>query len=260
MKKIFLFASLGLLALTSCQKENDKKQGNKIFKGEVKTFQHGKAWTWYEVDESNNPLRMAIAIDDAAMSGLNRGHGNDGAHNHENSISLNLHPKAGATPFHHVMVDWNPAGHPPLTIYNKAHFDFHFYTTTEAERLAIPPYGQAPARFDNEPAAEYLPLNYIGIPEGVPQMGKHWVDITDPNNAPGGFNQSFLYGSYDGDVTFYEPMITEEFLLANPTFQRPIPVPAKFQVAGWYPTRMRIAKEGGATNIIMENFVRRAAN
>jgi hypothetical protein len=258
MKKIFLFASVALLALGSCRKDTDK--GAKIFNGEVKTFQHGKAWTWYEVDDKDKPVRIAISIDDAAMNSLDAGQGNEGGHQHQNSLSLNLHAKAGSTtPFRHVMLDWNPAGHPP-GFYLKPHFDFHFYTTTEAERLAIPAYEQAPEKFDNVPGTDYMPVNYVGIPEGVPQMGKHWVDVTSSEFTPAGFNQTFLYGSYNGKVIFYEPMITEQFIKDNPTFERSIPLPAKFQQVGWYPTKMRIAKQNGATHIIIENFVQKTAS
>lgn len=255
MKKVLLFAAVGLFALSSCKKDNDEKET--VYKGEVKTFQQGKAWTWYEEDISGKPLRIAIAIDDAAMNTLDRE--TTGGHNHANSISMKLPAKAGATPFNHVMLDWNPAGHPPMNIYTKPHFDFHFYTTTEAERLAIPVYEEAQEKFDNFPF-EYMPAGYIPIPGGVPQMGTHWVDQTSPELQPGGtFTQTFLYGSYDGEVNFYEPMITEEFLLANPTFQRDLPVPAKFSHAGWYPTKMRVEKKNGVTNVIIENFVQRSA-
>jgi hypothetical protein len=257
MKKVLFFAAISVLAFSSCKKEDDKKDN--VFKGAVKTFQQGKAWTWYEEDQNGKPLRIAIAIDDAAMNSLDRQTG--GGHNHANSISMQLPLKASATPFEHVMLDWNPAGHPPDNVYTKAHFDFHFYTTSESERLQIPLYEEAVDEFDNLPAAGYVPANYIAIPEGVPQMGKHWADVTSPEMQPGGtFTQTFLYGTYNGEVTFYEPMITEEFLLANPAFQRDIPVPTKFSEAGWYPTKMRIEKKNGVTNVIIENFVQRQAD
>ena len=257
MKKVFLFASVALVALSSCKKDPVKKEN--VFLGEAKAFQQGRAWTWYEVDNMDKPLRIAIAIDEAAMNTLSTGTG-EGEHQHENSLSLKLPSNVSlSTPFKHVMLDWNPGGHPP-DFYLKPHFDFHFYTTTEAERLAIPPYELAQDKFDNVPAAEYMPATYLSTPGGVPQMGKHWIDPSSSEFTPVGFNQTFLYGSYDGKVTFYEPMITEEFIKANPSFERSIPLPAKFKEAGWYPTKMRIAKLGGATNIILENFVQKAAN
>lgn len=260
MKKVLFFAAVSLLAFSSCKKDKDEKKEEKVFKSEVKTFQHGKAWTWYEEDANKNPLRLGIAIDDAAMNSLDRTDPNGPGHHHENSVSLKLHPKAtAATPFQHILLDWAPKGHEP--IYGKPHFDFHYYMTGEAERLAIPVYQQAPDKFDNHPAQGYMPPTYIAIPEGVPQMGTHWVDVTSPEIGQGApFTQTFIMGSYDGKVTFWEPMITEEFILANPTFERAIPQPAKFQKAGLYPTKMRIEKKDGVTNIILEGFVQKQAS
>lgn len=91
-------------------------------------------------------------------------------------------------------------------------------------------------------------------------MGVHWLDVTTPeiNGLP--FTQTFLYGSYNGNVTFYEPMITEKFIRDNPSFERAIPQPAKYQKGGWYPTKMRFSKVNGTTNIIIEGFVQRQAS
>ncbi|HVF97210.1 MAG TPA: hypothetical protein VM871_07820 [Flavisolibacter sp.] len=263
MKKVLFFAAVSLLALSSCKKDKDDapKPKEKIFKGAVAQFQHGKAWTWYEVDESNNPVRIAVAVDDAAMASLDRNPPGTPGHHHENGVSLKLHPTAtSGTLFQHILLDWNPVGHEPEPIYGKPHFDFHFYTTTDEERKAIPEYTQAQQKFDNAPAAGFMPPTYINPGGGVPQMGAHWLDVTTPelNGAP--FTETFIFGSYDGKVTFMEPMITEAFILANPSFQRSIPQPAKYQAAGWHPTKMRIEKKDGATNIILEGFVKRQAS
>jgi len=88
----------------------------------------------------------------------------------------------------------------------------------------------------------------------------HWLDFTAPELNGATFTQTFIYGSYDGQVTFYEPMITEQFILANPAFERAIPQPAKVQKTGYYPTKMRIAKADKITNIILEGFVLRQAS
>lgn len=262
MKKILFFAAVSLLAFSSCKKDKDEtlRQKEKVFKGAVAQFQHGKAWTTYEIDDANRPVRLSILMDDAAMESLDRNTG-DGEQHHENSLSLKLHPKAtGETPYTHVLLDWNPSGHEPEPIYGKPHFDFHFYIQSEAEREAIPTYEQAQAKFDNTPAAGYMPPTYINPGGGVPKMGAHWIDVTTPELNGQPFGQTFLMGSYDGKVTFWEPMITEKFILDNPSFERTIPQPAKYQKAGWYPTKMRIAKEGGATHIILEGFVQRQAS
>ncbi|RYZ28235.1 MAG: hypothetical protein EOO10_10235, partial [Chitinophagaceae bacterium] len=72
MKKVLFFASVALLAFSSCKKDNNEKKDEKVFKSEVQQFQHGKAWTWYEEDGNKNPLRIAIAFDDAAFNSLDR--------------------------------------------------------------------------------------------------------------------------------------------------------------------------------------------
>lgn len=261
MKKVLLSAAVSLLAFSSCKKDKDQSGTNeKVFKGEALSFQHGKAWSWYEVDNNGNPVRMAVAIDNAAMNSLDTSAPGGPGHHHANAVSLNLHSKAGNTPFTHILLDWNPKGHEPEPIYGKPHFDFHFYTSTEAERKAIPLYEQDSMKFKNLPAQTYFPLTYIPIPGGVPQMGTHWVDVTSPELSGAPFTQTFIYGSYNGKVTFYEPMITGDFIKNNPGFERSIPQPAKYQKAGWYPTKMRIAKTNGTTNVIIEGFVQRQAS
>lgn len=260
MKRFFLYASVAIVALSGCKKDKDAEGKSKIYKGEVKTFQHGKAWTWYEVDGNENPQRLAIAIDDEAMNSLDPGVDDGSGHSHVNGLSLKFHPKAAETPFVHALLDWNPHGHEPAGIYDQPHFDFHFYQTSEAERMAIPAYEQAPEKFDILPAADYFPANYIRFPGGIPKMGAHWGDATSPELNGVMFTQTFLFGSYDGKTTFYEPMITEAFIKANPSFERSIPVPSKFQKAGWYPTKMRIENKAGVTSVILENFVRRQAS
>jgi hypothetical protein len=257
MKKIFLLAVTATMLLTSCSKDGQEKQ--KFFKGPVEQFQHGTAWTWYETNGNDFPISLGIAIDDAAMSSLDRS-GGDGGHHHNNSVKLKFHPKVSATPFNHVDLGWNPHGHEPDFIYGQPHFDFHYYLVSPAEVAAIPPYEVDSSKFKNWPAPDYFPPTYFNPGGGVPQMGVHWLDFTSPelNGAP--FTQTFIYGSYDGKVTFYEPMITEQFILNNPNFTRTIPQPAKVQKSGYYPTKMRISKANGVTNIILESFVYKTAS
>lgn len=257
MKKFFLLAFLGSILFTSCKKD-DKAKDN-IFIGPLQQFQHGKAWTWYEVDNNDKPLRLAVAIDEAAMSSLDRTAPGDEGHHHENNVVLKFHSKA-ATPFNHVSLGWNPHGHEPDFIYGLPHFDFHFYTITPEAVAAIPVYEADSLKFKNCPAPEYFPSTYFNPGGGVPQMGVHWLDFTSPELNGATFTQTFIYGSYNGQVTFYEPMITEQFILDNPAYERAVPQPSKYQVTGYYPTKMRIAKINGITNIILEGFVLRQAS
>ncbi|MGZ8558900.1 MAG: hypothetical protein ACXWWC_11220 [Chitinophagaceae bacterium] len=258
MKKLFLLALTATLVLSSCKKDHEGTGG--IFRGPLQKFQHGKAWTWVQTDKYNKPERIAIAIDDEAMNSLDPGGEQNGGHNHANALSLVFHPKANVTLFQHALLDWNPAGHEPAGVYTLPHFDFHFYMTSEAERKTIPPFDVNNSGFLNFPAQGYMPAIYSPVPGGVPQMGTHWIDVTSPEINGGTFTQTFLYGSYNGNVTFYEPMITKAFLDGHPSFQRNFPVPAKFKIAGYYPTKMRVEKINGVTNVILEGFEYRQAS
>lgn len=241
-------------------KKAGTNEGAGILKGAEATFQKGKAWTWVETDKNKKPLRVGISIDDQAMNTLDPGM--SGAHGHDmmnplNHLSLAFPKDVADFPFVHALVDWNPNGHEPAGIYDKPHFDFHFYTTSEEERKAIPLFEQDSAKFKNFPAKGYMPANYVPAPGGIPQMGAHWIDLStdELNGKP--FTQTFLYGSYDGKLTFYEPMITKAFIDANPKFERILPIPSKFAKAGYYPTKMLVEKINGVTNVTLENFVYR---
>lgn len=258
MKKIILFGLIGASVFSSCKKDdNHVKSG--IFKGPVTEVYQGKAWTWIQIDHSGKPERLGISLTDAALNSVPPGgHEDDGHdHSHEASWTLQFHPKAAVTPFNHVGMGWNPNGHEPEIFYGKPHFDFHFYMMTAAEVAAIPPYEVDSLKFKNWPAPAYFPPTYFNPGGGVPQMGAHWVDVTSGEFNGQEFTQTFIYGSFDGKVNFYEPMITLDFLKANSNFERPIPQPAKVQKTGYYPTKMRVVKHDGVTEIILDGFVHR---
>ena len=257
MKKVFLFLAVAAIGAVSCKKDHDHPQPQKnIFKGPVVAFQHGSAWTWYEVDNKNKPLRLAAAIDSAAMNSLDRSQPEEPGHHHENMISLLFPSQAKDTvPFLHFGLDWNPHGHEPEGIYDKPHFDFHFYMISVEERMAIPAYEDGQIYFDNYPDPAFMPEDYFPSPGGVPQMGAHWVDVNSPELNGQPFTQTFLMGSYNSKVIFYEPMITEEFIRTHSSYQRPVPRPDKVEVDGYYPTKMRLeTTTDGTVNIILEEF------
>ena len=257
MKKILFIISAAISILASCKKDDHNYGG--IFKGPEKKFQQGKADTWISLDKKGRPEKIAITIDAAAMNSLDPGN-DEGGEEDMNSLSVAFPVKASVTPFTHALLEWNPHGHEPAGIYDKPHFDFHFYMQTEAERLQVPLYEEDSLKFLNYPAPGYFPATYFTIPGGVPQMGCHWADFTSPELNGQPFTQTFLYGSYNGNVTFYEPMITKAFIDANASFERSIPVPSKFKKSGYYPTKMELSTVQGAVTIILEEFVYRQAS
>ncbi|MDI3320698.1 DUF5602 domain-containing protein [Pinibacter soli] len=255
MKKIGFFVLAIMLIVSSCKKDNDGHSG--IFKGPVVQVHDGKAWTWIQLDNSGKPEKLGITIDDAALNSLPIGGDGHTGHDHsgENDWILKYHPKASILPFDHTGLDWNPAGHEPEPIYGKPHFDFHFYMTSADAVDAIPPYELDSLKFNNWPAPAYLPANYFNAGGGVPKMGAHWVDPTSPEFNGQPFTQTFIYGTYDGKVTFYEPMITLDFLKNNTNFERSIPQPLKVQKSGYYPTVERVVKHDGLTEVVLDGFV-----
>lgn len=255
MKKTFLFLMTAIVALTSCEKNNEDSQSG-IFKGPETTVYHGKAWTWLQLDRAGNPEKVAISLNDDVLNTVKVGDGNTpGGHTHDNNVVLKFHPKIAGTIFDHAWLNWNPDGHPPVGIYNLPHFDLHYYMVSPEVRETY----LDPAKLDASPAAAYLPQNYVGG-DPVPTMGKHFVDVTSPELNGQLFTQTFIYGSYDSKVVFLEPMITLDFLKATNNFERALPQPAKFQKTGYYPTKLRITKSNGVTDIILEGFVLRQAS
>ena len=253
MKKIFLMLAVSTV-LFACKKETEKE---KTFKGATVQVHDGKAWSTFSVKDDGTPDQLAIVVDDAALNSLPEG--GESGHHHDNNLAVPLHPKAlKSTPFQFIGLDWNPAGHDPQNVYTLPHFDFHFYMMPHAEVEAMVDMSKVMI----QPGAEYLPANYVaGHP--VPKMGLHWIDITSPELNPDNpvtFTQTMILGSYNGQVNFYEPMITSAFLRSTNTFERSIPQPAKVHVTGYYPTKMRIAKKGGETAVILEGFVLRQAS
>jgi hypothetical protein len=254
MKKVFFLLLSTAMMMSSCDKNNDKSG---IFKGPETTVFGGKAWTWIQLDKDGNPERVAISINDAALNSVNMGNGEHtgSPHQHENNFVLKFHPKADATPFKHVWLNWNPNGHPPAGVYTVPHFDLHYYMVESDERETY----LDSVKLEASPAAAYVPVNHLGV-DPIPAMGKHFVDLASPELNGQQFTQTFIFGSYDSNLIFWEPMITLAFLKNTNSFERTIPQPAKFQKSGYYPTKMRMVKENGVTNVILEGFVLRQAS
>jgi len=257
MKKILLGFAVAAL-LSSCEK-NDKAEKEGIYKGTEMAVHNGKAWTWVQLSSDGKPERLAVSIDQAALNSVPTSDmpSHEG-HNMDDNVILDMNTKAGITPFKHVWLNWNPNGHPPENIYTKPHFDIHFYMESVAEREQY----LDPVKLETGPTDEYLPPNYFGG-EPIPTMGKHYVDLTSPELDPVNpkpFTETFIYGSYNSKVVFYEPMITLDFLKHTASFERPIPQPAKFKTAGYYPTKMKVKKHDGVTEIILDGFTYRQAS
>ena len=250
MKKFLILAVAASSFIFACDKDKNK---DKEYKSDEVTLHGGKVWTSAKVDKDGKPLSVSILVNDAALNSVPVGQPSDHM-SPQNNILIPISEKSG-TPFRFAMVNWNSSGHEPDNVYTVPHFDFHFYTSNQADVMNY----MDDAKLNAEPAAGYIPANHISGP-GVPMMGKHFIDANTPELHGQPFTQTFLYGSYDSKVVFMEPMITLAFLKNTTTFERSIPQPTKFQQAGFYPTKMKVSRHDGVTEITLEDFVSRQAS
>jgi hypothetical protein len=206
--------------------------------GETKPLGDGQVRAWVRLDASGNPTAIGLTFNEEALSGLPKEPppGMEGM-----ELSLNLPAEAKATAFKHIMVNYNPHGHPPEKIYDVPHFDFHFYTISEEERAGITVQGEDVARSNKLPAAEFIPEGYVAIPNSaIPRMGAHFVNPLSSELHGQPFTKTFLYGSYDGRLIFGEPMITKAFLETKPNVTEMIKLPAKYEQSAYYPTKYSV--------------------
>lgn len=219
----------------------------------------------YVVAGPDGPVELGVALSETALDGLPA----DGAEGgvlmpdgHSTfQMALGL-PAENPTPFVHVMVDWNPAGHEPAGVYNLPHLDFHFYTVGPDAVMAIDPADpDFMAKAQNAPPATHLPAGYV-VPEGllpVPFMGTHWVDPNSPElrmENPATFTHTFIYGSWDGALTFVEPMITVDFLRSREPLNQPVAVAEAYDPAGYYPTSYSVGfdQEAGEYRVALSGL------
>ncbi len=230
-RPIVLFSLVLLIfVLASCDKKTCEKDEGQTFRGPEVTMGNGKANSFFKIDDKGTPLEIGVEMTMEALNGLTQ-IPMDFAHS---TFVLPPDQKAlDLTPFDHLVANWNSHGHPPMDVFSVPHFDFHFYTITLAEQLAIPPYSLAAEKFDLLPPAGFMPASYVADPGGVPAMGKHWGDPS--KELP--FTHVMTYGSYNGQLNFVEPMVTLALLQAGTTVKKPYAQPEKFAKAGkWYPT------------------------
>jgi hypothetical protein len=214
-------------------------QGDGSFYGPAQKIGNGVVRTYVDV-RGGEPVEIGVAFSENALENLPMGHAQHaGADAHANIVaySLEFPREAARTPYRFVELDWNPGGHEPPGIYDLPHFDFHFYTITQAERDAIDPSDpNFQKKTENLPADGYMTSNYVApMMTAVPKMGLHWVDPASPELSGQKFTRTFIYGSWDGQTIFWEPMVTREFILSRPSFQTPVMQPRRVATPGYYP-------------------------
>ena len=158
------------------------------------------------------------------------------------------------TAFEHIVINWNPQGHPPPTgIYRPPHFDFHFYTISREERHAITvPTADEMCGAGIPLSCENYELAIMPLPDAMvppehssvgavePAMGNHLLDLSSPEFSGELFTHTWIFGTWKGALSFWEPMITKDYLMSAPNRFFDIAIPAAAPEAGFYPTKYGI--------------------
>ncbi|MDX1435812.1 MAG: DUF5602 domain-containing protein [Anaerolineales bacterium] len=215
----------------------------KTFIGDSIELGEGELHTWARLDLEGNPVSVGVTFTEGMLSGLP---------GYVKQYSMEMPEEAASTLFTHVLFDWNPAGHDPVGRYTVPHFDFTFYTIPVRERASIP-QGQSTTGFE----PQHLPQDYFRtVAFSFGAQGVYWQDAGAPEwNGQRYTEATLIYGSYEGQMIFIEPMITKKYLETKPNVTHEIKQPQAYQRSGYYPTEYRIGYQDGEYTVSLENFV-----
>ncbi|MDD4973009.1 MAG: hypothetical protein PHY93_01590 [Bacteriovorax sp.] len=222
MKSSSLFLLIFLACSLISQLLAHEIRGPKVIVGS------GYAQTFVALNSQKGPSAVGIILSKEALDALPAV---------DQAYSLKLPSSVLVPPYNEIIINWNAHGHEPTDIYGIPHFDFHFYVITQEEREAIMCMGDDVYVCTKRPGTDYLPEFYIPTPAGVPMMGWHWLDSRSPELNGKRFTSTFIYGFYNAEIIFLEPMITREFLLNFGTVDQDLSTPKKYAVDGYYPRK-----------------------
>lgn len=279
----------GSLLLSACNDTqgtpatlNAQGNGNTYY-SEARPLGQGEIRSYLQVAQSGRPLEIGVTFNAAALEQLphhpmENGHcfdmNADGTVDPHMECALGMEnvlpfPKEATTlaktPFKYAMVNFNAMGHQPPGIYDVPHFDFHFYMqSNEArENIRLGPCAEVVNCDDmvtaQKPLApEYAPADYVDVGAVMGKMGNHLLDVTHSpefNGHP--FTHTWIWGTYDARITFFEPMITLAYLNTQPEKDcTSYTMPSKFHEAGFYPTQYCTSYNKGLKQytVSLENF------
>ncbi|WP_306358106.1 MULTISPECIES: DUF5602 domain-containing protein [unclassified Nocardia] len=261
---------LGILGLAGCSGDGDATGGT--FFGPERALGGGTARTYVVVGSDGDPIELGLRFTAAALDGLPDhdayGDALAGRAPFPKAEVYELPSQARAAAYDHIAVDWLAHGHPPVGIFDEAHFDVRFYLREPAAVAAIDPadaeFATKAARF---PAAEYLPRDYVpaGDPatETVPGAGLRWVDSATPFHPQTyEFTQAVLAGTWDGEYLFAEPMVTRDWLLTEPDFAAELKQPEAVRKSGHYATGYAVRYDAASReySIVLTGLTERTAS
>lgn len=239
MRRLAIGVALAVLAGGAAQAATGQ-----LFQGQPVAIGHGSARVVVATDADGAPTSVAIVLSEAALDGLPA----DLAHGQpEAEYALPLPAGGPDTGYRQVTVNWNPHGHEPAGVYDKPHFDFHFYLIDQAGRDGVTFQGNAAGAAAAPIDAALLPAGYVAPPPtAVEHMGVHGLDPRGPEFHGHPFERTFIYGYYKNRLTFVEPMVTRAYLQTRPDVTVPVARPAAYSLPGYYPSRYRVGFDAKA--------------
>ncbi|MDQ3243316.1 MAG: DUF5602 domain-containing protein [Gemmatimonadota bacterium] len=242
LSRIWVATALAAVAAVGC---SDGTSPDKTYFGPSITMGNGTARSYVVLTADGVPVSVGVSLSETALTGLP---------SVGTAYVFALPSEAPVAPYKHAVINWSPTGHPPQGVFTVPHFDVHFYIITTEERVAIlltdAQFGAKTARL---PSAEFVPSGYVNDRFAIPQMGVHWTDPSSPAFTGQPFTKEFIYGSWDGAFTFYEPMMAKSLLDAKPAMSvTPIKLPSRYAKPGVYPTSYTIGYDSNAKEYRIE--------
>ncbi|MCB1905862.1 MAG: DUF5602 domain-containing protein [Rhodocyclaceae bacterium] len=211
-----------------------------IHTGQAVAIGHGEAYTFVRTGQGGEVSAIGVVLTADVLEGLPAAApGGDPMFSYHLSM-----PEGGPrTVIDHVGVDWESVGHPPSQVYDVPHFDFHFYVVSrDAVGQVVFAGPEDSGSPDQQPPARLMPAGYV-MPPGtaVPKMGAHAVNPSAPEFQQQPFDATFIYGYYNKELTFVEPMVSLAFLRSRSQFAAPVSRPEAYSRAGAYPSSYRVS-------------------
>jgi hypothetical protein len=239
------------LLFSSCKKDKDNEAVT-TYNGPEVQVGNGVARTFATIRSTGEPKEVGVILTKEAFTGLP-------STNTVYPLEFDTKVKE-STLFDHVALGLSATGHGlPPTGNIGAHFDFRFFMTTQAERLAIPAPSTsgfpAGGGFDVSPPAGYLPANYA-MNAAVSQIGRHWGE--NVFHAGHHVDHTMILGTWNGKLTFINPIITLATLTSGQKESVAFPQPQLFERQGYYPTKYSFYKDDKDRHVVtLSDFVRR---
>jgi len=284
MRSVLLFTTL---AIMGCSDNQQAGVSTGRLLGANSSVGGGMVSSYAEFDKNGAPKAIGIVFQAGALDGLPSAQ-SDGHHCFDRNKDGTIDPQAECfgshewviplpseaarrsdIPFKWVGLNWNPHGHIPPKVYDLPHFDVHFYMEPIEKIFAIAPGPCGPefVRCDQfKLATKPLPSNYMhsdfkSVEAVAPAMGNHLIDPMSPEFNGKKFTRTWIYGVYDGRASFYEEMVTRDYLLSRPAACFPLKSPPAVGVRGYYPTQscIRYLSQANEYTVSMEGFALREA-